>query len=162
MAVSINKTCHRVCKWATLVVLIILRICLLFVMSKLSVLTLELTAEIRLLLCNLSKFWQMINLKFSFNPASISSLLIAFVLSVMIPGCYTVRVYHDTEMLREKHDGEISSVSMLYTDSQIGGPAKISSACPGGASLIEIEQTVSDGLVHYLSLGFYSPQTIRV
>jgi len=116
----------------------------------------------RLLFCNLSKFWQMINLKFSFKPASILSLLIAFVLSVMLSGCYTVRVYHDTDMLREKHDGEISSVSMLFTASQIGGPAKISSACPGGASLIEIEQTVSDGLVHYLSLGFYSPQTIRV
>ena len=104
----------------------------------------------------------MINLKFSFNPASILSLLIAFVLSVMLSGCYTIRVYHDTEMLREKHDGEISSVSMLFTDSQIGGPAKISSACPGGASLIEIEQTVSDGLVHYLSLGSYSPQANRV
>ena len=104
----------------------------------------------------------MINLKFSLNPASIFSLLIAFVLSVMLSGCYTVRVYHDTEMLREKHDGEIYSVSMLFTDSQIGGPAKINSACPGGASLIEIEQTVSDGLMHYLSLGFYSPQTVRV
>jgi len=119
-------------------------------------------AVTRLLLCNLSNFWQMINLKFSFNPVSILSLLIASVMSVMLSGCYTVRVYHDTDMLREKHDGEISSVSMLFTDSQIGGPAKISSACPGGASLIEIEQTVSDGLVHYLSLGFYSPQTIRV
>jgi len=56
-------------------------------------------AATRLLFCNLSKFWQMINLKFSFNPASILSLLIAFVLSVMLSGCYTVRVYHDTEML---------------------------------------------------------------
>jgi hypothetical protein len=41
----------------------------------------------------------------------------------MLSGCYTVRVYHDTEMLREKHDGEISSTSMIFTDSQIGGPA---------------------------------------
>ena len=122
----------------------------------------KLTAEIWLMLCNPSKFWQMINLKFIFNATSILSLLIALALSVILSGCYTVRVYHDTEMLREKHDGEISSVSMPFTDSQIGGPAKISSACPGGASLIEIEQTVSDGLVHYLSLGFYSPQTIRV
>ena len=63
----------------------------------------ELTAEIRLLLCNLSKFWQMINLKFSFNPASILSLLIAFVLSVMLSGCYTVRVYHDTESVSYTH-----------------------------------------------------------
>ena len=104
----------------------------------------------------------MINLKLSFNPASIFSLLIASVMLFLLPGCYTLRVFHDTDMLREKHDGEFTSVSMLFTDSQIGGPAKIGSSCPGGASLIEKKQTVSDGLVHYLSLGFYSPQTIRV
>jgi hypothetical protein len=84
----------------------------------------ELTAEIRLLLCKLSKIWQMINLKFSFNPMSILSLLIASAMSVLLSGCYTVRVYHDTEMLRENHDGEISSVSMLFTEIQIGGPEK--------------------------------------
>jgi len=71
-------------------------------------------AVIRLLFCNLSKFWQMINLKLSFNPASILSLLIAFVLSVMLSGCYTVRVYHDTDMLREKHDGKFP-VSVCYS-----------------------------------------------
>ena len=119
-------------------------------------------ATIRFMFCNLSKFWQMINLKLSFNPVNIFSLLIASVILVLLPGCYTLRVFHDTDMLREKHDGEFTSVSMLFTDSQIGGPAKIGSSCPGGASLTEIKQTVSDGLVHYLSLGFYSPQTIRV
>ena len=119
-------------------------------------------ATTRLMFCYHSKFWQMINLKLSFNPANIFSLLIASVMFVSLPGCYTLRIYHDTDMLREKHDGEFTSVSMLFTDSQIGGPAKIGSSCPGGASLIEIKQTVSDGLVHYLSLGFYSPQTVRV
>ena len=104
----------------------------------------------------------MINLNLNFYPTFIFSLLFASIMSVLLSGCYTLRVYHDTDMLREKHDGEITSVSMLFRDSQIGGPAKISSSCPGGASLIEIEQTVSNGLVHYLSLGFYSPQTVRV
>jgi len=64
--------------------------------------------------------------------------------------------------LREKHDGEISSISMIFAGSQIGGPAQIRSVCPSGASLIEIEQTATDGLVHYMSLGLYSPQTVRV
>ena len=104
----------------------------------------------------------MINLKLNFNPPSILPLLIVSLMSVLFSGCYTLSVYHDTDMLREKHDGEITSVSMLFTDIQIGGPAKISSSCPGGASLVEIEQTASDGLMHYLSLGFYSPQTVRV
>jgi hypothetical protein len=41
-------------------------------------------------------------------------------------------------MLREKHDGEISSTSMIFTDSQIGGPANIRSACPSGASMVKL------------------------
>jgi len=83
-------------------------------------------------------------------------------LTIFITGCYTVRVFHDTDMLREKHDGEISSISMIFSESQIDGPAQIYSLCPSGASLIEIEQTATDGLVHYMSLGLYSPQTVRV
>ena len=104
----------------------------------------------------------MICLKLCFHPTSVLSLLIISVMLVFLTGCYKLSIYHDTDMLREKPDGEITSLSMLFNDNQIDGPAKISSSCPGGASLIEIEQTVSDGLVHYLSLGFYSPQTIRV
>ena len=104
----------------------------------------------------------MFNLKLKFNAAVILCLLIMSGLTIMLSGCYTLRVYHDTDMLREKHDGEISSISMIFSGSQIGGPAQIRSVCPSGASLIEIEQTVTDGLVHYLSLGLYSPQTVRV
>ena len=80
----------------------------------------------------------------------------------MLSSCYTLRVYHDIDELREKHDGEISSISMIFSERQIGGPAQIRYVCPSGASLIEIEQTATDGLVHYMSLGLYSPQTVRV
>jgi len=89
-------------------------------------------------------------------------MLVITLLTVFITGCYTVRVFHDTDMLREKHDGEINSVSMPFTDIQIAGQAKVRSVCPSGASLVVIEQTVTDGLVHYFSLGLYSPHTIRV
>ena len=82
--------------------------------------------------------------------------------TLFITGCYTIRVFHDTDMLRGKHDGEMYSISIPFTDSQIVGQAKVRSACPSGASLVVIEQTVTDGLAHYFSLGFYSPHTIRV
>ena len=104
----------------------------------------------------------MFNLKLKFNAAVILCLLITTGLTIMLSGCYTLRVYHDTDMLSEKHDGEISSISMIFSGRQIGGPAQIRSVCPSGASLIEIEQTVTNGLVHYLSLGLYSPQTVKV
>ena len=89
-------------------------------------------------------------------------MLVITLLTIFITGCYTVRVFHNTDMLREKHDGEMYSISIPFTDSQIVGQAKVRSACPSGASLVVIEQTVTDGLAHYFSLGFYSPHTIRV
>ena len=104
----------------------------------------------------------MSKLKLNYLLSVASTLLITAALLILLTGCYTVRFYHDTDILREKHDGEITSTSMLFTDSQIGGPANIRSACPSGASMVEIEQSTLDGLTHYLSLGFYSPQTVRV
>ena len=97
------------------------------------------------------------------HPLSVAlTLLITAVLPLLLAGCYTVRFYHDTDMLREKHDGEITSTSMLFPDSQIGGLTNIRSACPSGASMVEIEQSTLDGLTHYLSLGLFSQQTVRV
>ena len=104
----------------------------------------------------------MSNFKLIYLRSLVLTLLITLVLLFLLSGCYTVRFYHDTDMLREKHDGEISSISMIYTDSQTEGPANIYSACPSGASMVEIEQSTLDGLTHYLTLGLYSPQTIRV
>jgi hypothetical protein len=104
----------------------------------------------------------MINNKFNFHFPAMATLLIFLLLSFAFTGCYTIRIYHDTDMLRENHDGEIQSVSMPFTDTQIGGPAQVRAACPSGASLLEIEQTMTDGMTHYLSLGMYSPNTVRV
>ena len=88
--------------------------------------------------------------------------MVIALLTLFITGCYTVRVFHDTDMLREKHDRKMYSISMPFADSHIVTQAKVRSACPSGASLVVIEQTVTDGLAHYFSLGFYSPHTIRV
>lgn len=88
-------------------------------------------------------------------------MLIIKLMTLSITGCYTISVFHDTDLLREKHDEELKSISVPFTESQIVGQAKVRSACPGGSSLIVIEQTITDGLAHYFSLGFYSPHTIR-
>ena len=104
----------------------------------------------------------MSNSKIFINHSSIKLVLLVASLYFSLYGCYTVRFYHDTDMLRELPDGEISAISSIVSITQTDKPAQIRSACPSGASFVEIEQTMSDGLTNYLSLGFYSPQTIRV
>ena len=89
-------------------------------------------------------------------------MMVIIFLTLFITGFYTIRFFHDSDMLREKHDGEMYSISIPFTDSQIVGQAKVRSVCPSGTSLVIIEQTVTDGLTHYFSLGFYSPHTIKV
>lgn len=97
-----------------------------------------------------------------YNKNLIKIILIVLFFSISIFGCYTVRFYHDTDKLREHPDGEISSKSSLFNIFQENNPPQIRSACPSGASLVEIEQTISDGLYNYFSLGFLNPQSIKV
>jgi len=110
----------------------------------------------------LQQISQMINTKLSRQYRPWLLMLVITLFTLLITGCYTVRVFNDTDLLREKHDGEMYSISMRFTDSQIVGQAKVRSVCPSGVSLVVIEQTVTDGLAHYFSLGFYSSHTIRV
>jgi len=97
-----------------------------------------------------------------FRPSLIIHSTITIIIVFSLCGCYKVRFYHDTDILREMNDGKTSSISSIITGSQINGPAQIRSICPSGASLTEIEQTMWDGLSHYFSLGLYSPHTIRI
>ena len=82
-------------------------------------------------------------------------MLVIALLTLLMTGCYKIRVFHDSDMLREKHDGEMYSISMPFTDSQIVEQARVRSTCPSGASLVLIEQSLSDGLYHYFSIGLY-------
>ena len=104
---------------------------------------------------------QMINSKHRLLKRPLIGVLFITIMIFVITGCYTIRVFHDTDMLREKNDGEINIISIPFTGQQIVAPTKVRSVCPSGASLVVIEQTVTDGLAHYLSLGFYSPKTIK-
>ena len=90
----------------------------------------------------------MINTKLSRQYRPWIVLLVIVLLTLFITGCYTIRFFHDSDMLRKKHDGEMYSISMPFTDGHIVGQAKVRSSCPSGASLVLIEQTVTDGLAH--------------
>ena len=79
-----------------------------------------------------------------------------------VTGCYRLQFYHDTVPLRATPDGEIQHSSTAFAAVEIQTPTKLRPLCPSGASKLEFEQTWGDGLLHYLTLGFYSPQTIRV
>ena len=103
----------------------------------------------------------MSNSKIFFDNSSVKFLIFLLLINFSIYGCYSVRFYHDTDKLREIHDGEISDVRSLYFDKE-DNPALIRSVCPSGASLVETKQTISDGLVNYISLGLIGPQTIKV
>ena len=104
----------------------------------------------------------MSKLKLNYPLSVAVTLLITSSLPLLLAACYTVSFYHNADMLREKHDGEITSISMRLPFSHHDDPKNTRSACPSGVSMVEIEQSAMDGLRHYLSLGLYSPQTIRV
>ena len=104
----------------------------------------------------------MLNTKSSIQFIPWKLVIVIILLIFLMIGCYRIRIFHDTDMLREKHDGEMYSLSMPFTDDKIVEHTQLRSACPSGASLVIIEQSLTDGLVHYFSLGFYSQHTVRV
>ena len=97
-----------------------------------------------------------------FNNLYSKAIIIFTFIIFIVSGCYKIRFYHDTELLREKHDGEIKSSSLLFTQPELERVALISSVCPNRASLVEIEQSLLDGFYNFFSLGIYSTHTIKV
>ena len=58
----------------------------------------------------------MSNSKIFFDNSSVKFLIFLSLINFSIYGCYSVSFYHDTDKLREIHDGEISAVRSLYFD----------------------------------------------
>ena len=68
-----------------------------------------------------------------------------------------------TSLLSDTFEAVMAAIYLsLIHISEPTRQAEVRSACPSGASLVVIEQTLTDGLAHYFSLGFYSPHTIKV
>ena len=77
-------------------------------------------------------------------------------------GCYTTHFYSDLDGLRPEADGATSHASTVFALVELGEAAPLRTLCPGGVSKITMQQTFVDGLLHYMTAGFYSPQTTAV
>ena len=77
-------------------------------------------------------------------------------------GCYQAHVYHDAATLKNAPDAELRQVSTLFATTELEEAAELRTACPSGVSRVDVLQTAGDGAFHYLTLGMYSPQTVRV
>ncbi len=88
-------------------------------------------------------------------------LAFLFILS-LCSGCYKTVFYTDTDQLRISHDGETSHTSTAFSLIELDPPTELRPLCPSGISKLTMEQTWTDGLLHYFTLGNYSPQTTKV
>lgn len=77
-------------------------------------------------------------------------------------GCYQTQLYLDADSLRTEPDAEVRQLSTLFATAEWQEPRELRMLCPGGVSRVEVLQTATDGAFHYLTLGMYSPQTVRV
>lgn len=77
-------------------------------------------------------------------------------------GCYKTEFFLDTDRLKVTPDGEVSQSSTFFAMIELDEPSMLKTVCPRGVAKLEMEQSFTDGLFHYFTLGFYSPQTTRV
>ena len=102
------------------------------------------------------------NNKLVYSRLILSTFLLSAIFTISFSSCYKLKFFHDTELLREKYDGEILSTSTLLSNDINSDVANIGSACPSGASLVEVEQSILNGFTYYFSLGFYNSYTVRI
>ena len=82
--------------------------------------------------------------------------------TILLSGCFTVNLYHDMDRLQYEPDGELQPVNTLFATAELEKTTVLRRICPSGVSRVEVQQTILNGAFHYLTLGMYSPQTIRV
>jgi hypothetical protein len=96
------------------------------------------------------------------NAKRVGQALLLGCLLGSVSGCFRAQIYHDAAPLRETPDAELRQVSTLFASTELEEAAELRTVCPSGVSRVEVKQTAGDGAFHYLTLGMYSPQTLRV
>ncbi|MFZ8895029.1 MAG: Bor/Iss family lipoprotein [bacterium] len=77
-------------------------------------------------------------------------------------GCYQTHLYLEASEQPPEPDAVVRQISTLFATTELEEARALRTVCPGGVSQMEVEQTAADGAFHYLTLGMYSPQTVRV
>lgn len=91
-----------------------------------------------------------------------SSWLVCLVIPLVLSGCYTVDLYQDTGSLQDQVDAELTVASTAFALLELDPPVPLAPICPGGISRLRVQQTIPNGIFHYVTLGFYSPQTLQI
>lgn len=95
-------------------------------------------------------------------PLKWNLALLLIVVPLMISGCYKASYFSNNDPLMPQPDGTTSHVSTAFGVVELSDAAELRPVCPGGVSLIEMEQSTTSGLIHYVTLGNYSQQTSYV
>lgn len=80
---------------------------------------------------------------------------------ILLSGCYTVQLYHDSDSLRSHPDAEASDLSMVGGAFRLDAPVALRELCPSGVSKLEVQQTPLDILIQTATLGALHQQTVR-
>ncbi|MBF0236480.1 MAG: hypothetical protein HQM12_02145 [SAR324 cluster bacterium] len=89
-------------------------------------------------------------------------LLFSLGINLLTGGCYSLSFYHDVAQLRAMPDGELEQINTVFASRELTPPPSLRRICPSGVSKVEILQSFDNGMLHYLTLGFYSPMSIKV
>ena len=88
--------------------------------------------------------------------------IFSVILMLGTSGCYQTYLYLEASEQPPEPDAVVREISTLFTTTELEEARALRTVCPGGVSQMEVEQTAADGAFHYLTLGMYSPQTVRV
>jgi hypothetical protein len=79
-----------------------------------------------------------------------------------ISSCYQTRLYLEASEQPPEPDAVVPQISTMFATAELEEARALRTVCPGGVSQMEVQQTAADGAFHYLTLGMYSPQSVRV
>ena len=105
----------------------------------------------------------MINFNLPTLPTTTGAVRLALVVlgAVLLSGCYTVQLYHDSDRLHSNPDAEASDLSVLGGTFRLEPPVALRELCPSGVSKLEVRQGALDVLIHTATLGALHQQTMR-
>lgn len=105
----------------------------------------------------------MINFNLLAPPISkgVVRLAVFAVWMVLLPGCYTVQLYHDLDRLHPQPDAETSDLAVVGGMLRLAPPVALRELCPSGVSKLEVQQAPTDVLVQTVTLGALHRQTVR-
>ena len=105
----------------------------------------------------------MINFNLPALPTTTGAVRLAPVVlgAVLLSGCYTVQLYHNSDRLHSTPDAETRDLSVVGGAFRLEPPVALRELCPSGVSKLEVRQGPLDILIQTATLGALHQQTMR-